>query len=137
MPLTAYWNPDDENHRNWKENFGFTEEDTLIDNKIEEYQGEKKLPVIRVEVSECSYVETVPEWINVLTGEELGTQDVTINVEAHIGTYYFGTRTEYDNWITNTLNNFADAVDDPDGETNLLTLAVLPDLPSWSDSNEE
>ena len=121
MPLTAYWNPDDENHRNWKENFGFTEEDTLIDNKIEEYQGEKKLPVIRVEVSECSYVETVPEWINVLTGEELGTQDVTINVEAHIGTYYFETRTEYDNWITNTLNNFADAVDDPDGETNLIS----------------
>ena len=57
-------------------------------------------------MSECSYVETVPEWINVLTGEELGTQDVTINVEAHIGTYYFETRTEYDNWITNTLNNF-------------------------------
>ena len=46
MPLTAYWNPDDENHRNWKENFGFTEEDTLIDNKIEEYQGEKKLPAL-------------------------------------------------------------------------------------------
>ena len=42
MPLTAYWNPDDENHRNCgKKTLASLKLDKiLIDNKIEEYQGE-------------------------------------------------------------------------------------------------
>lgn len=136
MPLTAYWNPDDEKHREWKESFGFNDDDVINDNRSDDYQGEKKLPVIVVDVPDCSFTETVPEWYNPVTGEELGEQTVTINCDSHIGTYYFETRSQYDDWITNTLNALADKVDSPDGETNILTLDQLPDLPTWRNRDE-
>ena len=137
MPLTAYMNPEDENHRNWFHNFGFDDSDQILDNRADDYQGEQKLPVVAIRIEECSFQETVPEWINVLTGEEVGEQIVTINVVAHNGLYYFGTRTEMDNWITNTLNNFNDAVADPDGVQTHLSSNQLPSLPEWWENYEE
>jgi len=131
MPVTAYYNPDDENHRNWKENFGFTDDDTINDNSIETYQGEKKLPVIVVDVPACSYTETVSEWYNPVTGAELGEQEITLNVEMHTGTYYFENLTQYNNWVTDTLNTLSSQVDSPDGVTNLLPASLLPSEPAW------
>ena len=131
MPLTAYWNPDDENHRSWKENFGFTDDDTIIDNSTDGYEGEKKLPVIVVDVPACSFTETMPEWINPVTGEELGEQTLTLNCELHTGTYYFENLTQYNDWVTNTLNTLSDEVDSPDGVTNLLPSSLLPSEPTW------
>ena len=40
--MIAYYNPEDEDHRNWRENFGFTKSDTINDNRAEDFFGEKK-----------------------------------------------------------------------------------------------
>ena len=135
--MNIWYNPDDEDHRTWKENFGVLDTDTLTDSSDESFQGDKRVPVIEVSVPACSFTETVPEWYNPVTGAELGEQTITLNCEAHNGLYYFATRTEYDNWVSNTLNNLADQVDTPDGETNALTTSLLPDRPTWESKYDE
>ena len=137
MPITAYIDPENEHHRNWRDNFGFDESDQILDNRAEDYQGEKKLPVVEIRVEECSYVETMPEWLNVLTGETMGEVEMTVNCLAHNGLYYFGTRTELDDWKTNTLDNLANAVAEPDGSATYLPASLLPSLPEWWDNYEE
>ena len=137
MPITAYLDPENEHHRNWRDNFGFEDNDIKKDNRAEDYRGEKKLPVIEIRIEECSYQETVPEWLNLLTGETEGEKDVTINVEAHNGLYYFGTKTELNNWITNTQSKFQSAVAEPDGSTTHLPMSQLPSLPEWWENYEE
>jgi hypothetical protein len=134
--MDAFYNPDDEDHRNWAENFGFLDSDNLYDNGQDGFEGEKKVPVVEVSVPACSFQETYPEWWNPVTAEELGEQTVTINCEAHIGLYYFETRTEYEDWISNTLNTLAVQVDDPDGEENRLPISLLPDRPTWITKDE-
>tara|TARA_B100000927_G_scaffold289639_1_gene286660 strand:- start:793 stop:1200 length:408 start_codon:yes stop_codon:yes gene_type:complete len=135
--MNIWYNPDDEDHRNWLESFGILESDIVTDNKDVEYQGDKRVPVIEVSIPECSFTETAPEWYNPVTGEELGEQTITLNCEAHNGLYYFETRDEYTDWVTNTLENLADQVDTPDGETNALTVSLLPDRPAWESKYDE
>ncbi len=129
--VNAWYNPNHEKHREWKENFGFTDSDLISDNTDESFKGETKYPSIEVTVGEGSYKETLPEYINPVTGEELGSQEVSINVEAHEGLYYFENKSEYDLWITNTLNDMSAKVEDPAGETTRLPQEILPDLPDW------
>ena len=129
--VNAWYNPEHEKHREWKENFGFTASDTISDNRDTTFKGETKYPTIEVEVGEGSYQETLPEFINPVTGEEVGSQTVNINIEAHDGIYYFENKAEYNSWVTNTLNAMAGKVSDPDGETTWLPIEMLPEMPDW------
>tara|TARA_B100001123_G_C15295646_1_gene1019086 strand:+ start:395 stop:805 length:411 start_codon:yes stop_codon:yes gene_type:complete len=129
--VNAWYNEDVEEHREWKDNFGFTESDNIKDNKDIDYQGPKLYPVIEVSVPNKSYKRTEPEWINPVTGDELGEQEVTINVEEHIGLYYFETKAEYNSWVSSTIDTLEDAVGEPDGVETGIAPNKRPDLPDW------
>ena len=84
-----------------------------------------------VTVSNKSYKRTEPEWVNPVTGEELGEQEITINIEEHIGLYYFETKSAYNSWVASTLDTLDDPVEEPDGVETGIAPDKRPDLPSW------
>lgn len=134
--MIAYYNPEDEDHRNWRDNFGFTKSDTINDNRAEDFFGEKKIPTIEVDVPDCSYSEVMAEYINPVNGDEIGEQTVFINVEKHKGLYYFETKVQYNTWVSETFNNLDDQVENPDAEQTELPISLLPEKPSWKDKDE-
>ena len=137
MP-NIFYNAQDEEHRNWLENFGDTSSFTINDiHNLQEYQGIKKYPVIEVAVPFCSYQETLPEWINPVTGDELGEQTVNINVEQHIGLYYFGTLDEYNTWMTDVHANLPNPVSNADGSRNNLPESKVISIPDIYLRDEE
>ena len=87
--MILWCNQDIESHREWLANFGTTEDDIVKDNKVDTFVSNKNYPTVEVTIPEKSFDEVVPEWINPVTGEELGEQTVSINVDAHLGIYYF------------------------------------------------
>ena len=92
--MEAHYDPNVESHRNWKNSFGFEEGDVINNMNIGDWINDKNVPVCEVSVPACSYTEVIPEYINPVTGEELGEQTVTYNVNAHDGLYYFSTKDE-------------------------------------------
>ena len=76
-----------ESHRNWKDSFGFEEEDVVNDMNAGDWIIDKNVPVCEVSVPACSYTEVIAEYINPVNGDELGEQTVTYNVAAHDGLY--------------------------------------------------
>ena len=134
--MELWYNPEDEDHRNWLENFGKKKSDNVNDNRADNFFGLKKIPVVEVTVPDCSFQDTYPEWINPVTGEETGEQIVDINCEAHLGLYYFETRAQYEDWKKNTLDKLAPQVESPDGEMVELPKDMLPDRPTWEAKDE-
>ena len=100
--MELWYNPEDEDHRNWLENFGKKKSDNVNDNRADNFFGLKKIPVVEVTVPDCSFQDTYPEWINPVTGEETGEQIVDINCEAHLGLYYFVFANMF--WLLNACN---------------------------------
>ena len=127
--MELWYNPNIESHRDWLENFGATDQDNINDNTIDTYVSAKEYPTVEITVPSKSFTEELPEWINPVTGETLGNQTVNINVENHLGLYYFDTRQDVLDWITNTLDVMSDPVDEPDGEQDNIPLAFLPLIP--------
>ena len=134
--MIAYYNPDDEDHRNWKEAFGFTDSDEIKDNRAVDYFGEKKIPTIELDIKACSFSEVIPEYINPVNGDELGEQTIHVNVEKHKGLYYFETKIEYDTWVSETLDSLAKPVKNPDANQTELPDSLIPEKPSWKDKDE-
>lgn len=127
--MNIWYNPDIESHRNWLDNFGATDEDTINDNSIDTFVSVKRYPTVEVQIPAKSFQETLPEYINPVTGEELGEQTVSINVEAHLGIYYFENRAAVLSWISDTLDSMPSQVESPDGETDTIPPQFLPDIP--------
>jgi len=127
--MEIWYNNDIESHRNWLSNFNLEVGDNVNDQKDDAYQSAKEYPTVEVNIPAKSFQETLPEWINPVTGEELGEQLVSINVEQHLGIYYFENRQAVLDWISNTLNNMPDPVDNPDGEQDNIPLKFLPTIP--------
>lgn len=127
--MRIWINEDIETHRNWKDNFGLTEEDEVLSQNDEIYLSAKHYPTVEVTIPNKSFQETLPEYINPVTGEELGEQTVTINLTEHLGIYYFPNRQAVLDWITNTLDTMSEPVDTPDGTTESVPPELLPDIP--------
>ena len=127
--MIIWCNQDIESHRTWLENFGTTAEDTVKDNKLDTYVSAKTYPTVEVTIPAKSFEETVAEWINPVTGEQQGEQTVSINVDEHIGIYYFANRQAVLDCIANTLDNMPGPVAEPTGTTEVVPDSFLPDIP--------
>lgn len=127
--MILWCNQDIESHRTWLENFGTTSEDTVKDNKVDTYVSAKTYPTVEVTIPAKSFEETLAEWINPVTGEEQGEQTVSINVDEHIGIYYFQNRQAVLDWIANTLDSMPGPVAEPTGTTEVVPGNFLPDIP--------
>lgn len=127
--MQLWYNPNIESHRDWLENFGVTDDDEVNDNTQDIYQSAKEYPTVEVTIPEKSFQKTLPEWINPVTGDELGEQLVSVNIEAHLGIYYFENRQAVLDWINDTLNEMPDPIDEPDGEQDNVPINFLPEIP--------
>ena len=127
--MNIWYNENIESHRNWLSNIGLTEDDTVLDQKIDSYVSAKQYPTVEVLVPAKSFTQTMPEFINPVTGEELGEQTININVTEHLGIYYFENRQAVLDWIENTLNQMAEPVEHPDGEQDNVPIQNLPTIP--------
>ena len=56
--MELWYNPEDEDHRNWLENFGKKKSDNVNDNRADDFFGLKKIPVVEVTVPDCSFQDT-------------------------------------------------------------------------------
>jgi|TARA_B100000212_G_scaffold3576_2_gene2651 hypothetical protein len=128
--MKIWINDNIESHRNWLDNFGVTEDDEVLDQKNDDYVSAKNHPTVEVNIPAKSFQETVPEWINPVTGEELGEQIVSINVTEHLGIYYFENKQAVLDWITNTLDVMPGPVEEPDGEQDNIPVTHLPEIPA-------
>jgi len=128
--MKIWINDNIESHRNWLDNFGVTEDDEVLDQKNDDYVSAKDYPTVEVNIPAKSFQETVPEWINPVTGEELGEQIVSINVTEHLGIYYFENKQAVLDWITNTLDAMPGPVEEPDGEQDNIPATHLPEIPA-------
>lgn len=127
--MNIWYNPDIETHRNWLANFGVDVGDEVNSNKSDTYVSAKEYPTVEIDIPAKSFQETVPEWINPVTGDELGEQVVSINIEAHLGIYYFENRQAVLDWISNTLDQMPSPVDNADGEQDNVPITFLPTIP--------
>lgn len=127
--MELWYNPDIESHRDWLANFGAIEEDNVNDNKIDTFVSAKIYPTVEVQIPAKAFTETVPEFINPVTGEELGEQTVNINIEEHLGIYYFENRQAVLDWISETLDAMPEPVSNPDGEQDNVPVTFLPTIP--------
>ena len=127
--MQLWYNPDIESHRDWLANFNVDVGDLVNDNKDDDYVSAKEYPTVEVNIPAKSFQQTVAEWINPVTGEELGEQLVSINIEAHLGIYYFENRQAVLDWINDVLNEMPDQVENPDGEQDNVPISFLPTIP--------
>ena len=127
--MILWCNQDIESHRQWLSNFGTTDDDVVKDNKVDTFVSNKNYPTVEVTIPEKSFDEVVPEWINPVTGEELGEQTVSINVDAHLGIYYFENKEAVTTWINGTLDNMPGPVAEPTGTTEVVPDNFLPTIP--------
>lgn len=127
--MEIWYNEDIESHRNWLAAFGLTEDDNVNDNKQDGYVSAKAYPTVEVDIPAKSFQQTVPEYINPVNGDELGEQTVSVNVEEHLGIYYFENRQAVLDWIENTLDAMPGPVSEPDGEQDNVPQSFLPTIP--------
>lgn len=127
--MRIWVNQDIESHRDWLNAFGTTEEDEILDQNDDTYVSAKNYPTVEVNIPAKSFQKTMPEYINPVTGEELGEQTVSINIDAHLGIYYFPNRQGVLDWISDTLDVMPSHVDSPDGVQDNVPLSFLPDIP--------
>ena len=85
--------------------------------------------ISEVDIPAKSFQQTVPEYINPVNGDELGEQTVSVNVEEHLGIYYFENRQAVLDWIENTLDAMPGPVSEPDGEQDNVPQSFLPTIP--------
>jgi len=119
-----------ESHRNWKDSFGFEEEDVVNDMNAGDWITDKNVPVCEVSVPACSYTEVIAEYINPVNGDELGEQTVTYNVAAHDGLYYFSTKEKYNTFVNTIIPGLSAQVEEPTGTRVKLDIPELEDIPS-------
>jgi hypothetical protein len=127
--MNIWYNDNIESHRNWLANFNTTEDDVVLDQKDDNYVSSKNYPTVEITIPNKSFQQTMPEYINPVTGEELGEQTININVTEHLGIYYFENRQAVLDWIENTLNQMAEPVEHPDGEQDNVPEQNLPTIP--------
>ena len=127
--MIIWCNQDIESHRDWLASFGTTEDDVVKDNKVDTFVSNKNYPTVEITIPEKSFDEVVPEWINPVTGEEQGEQTISINVDAHLGIYYFENREAVTTWISDTLDNMPGPVAEPTGTTESVPDNFLPTIP--------
>ena len=127
--MRIWVNQNIESHRTWLNNFGLTDDDTVLDQNDDNYVSPKNHPTVEVDIANKSFQQTMPEYINPVTGEELGEQVVSINVDAHLGIYYFENRQAVLDWIADTLDIMPDHVENPDGITDSIPDDFLPEIP--------
>ena len=127
--MRIWINEEIETHRTWLENFGTTEDDEVLSQNDDIYVSAKHHPTVEVDIPNKSFQQTLPEYINPVTGEQLGEQTVSVNVDAHLGIYYFENRQGVLDWIDTTLNVMPGPVEEPDGHTDQVPFEFLPEIP--------
>lgn len=127
--MRIWYNDNIESHRNWLANFNTTEDDVVLDQKDDNYVSSKNYPTVEITIPNKSFQQTMPEYINPVTGEELGEQTVSVNVTEHLGIYYFENRQAVLDWISNTLDVMPGPVEEPDGMQDNIPIEFLPTIP--------